>query len=78
MMSDFYKCEHGQQMCGTCTRGLKVQYDALEKKVEKLREALESLCYSVAGTEGTKTNSELPEWYRNRLKDAKAALSDGS
>jgi hypothetical protein len=49
-MSDFYKCKHDQQMCGTCTRGLKVQYEelfgrnaALEKQVEKLREALKDI-----------------------------------
>lgn len=44
----------------------------------RYREALELLCYSVAGTDGTKTNSEFPEWYRARLKVANIALqSDG-
>jgi len=42
---------------------------------DRYKEALESLCYSIAGTEGTKTNAELPEWFRLRLKDARSALA---
>lgn len=41
----------------------------------KAREALELLCYSIMGTEGTKTNFEAPEWYRNRIKEANQLLS---
>lgn len=44
-MSDYYKCEHGAQMCGTCTRALKTQHEAgqsenaaLRKEVETVRE----------------------------------------
>lgn len=38
------------------------------------RGALESLVYSIAGQVGTKTNAELPEWYRARLQDAEKVL----
>ena len=45
-----------------------------EQKIKALREALESLVYSIAGTHGTKTNLELPEWFRCRMDYAKEAL----
>ena len=48
--------------------------DAWKSRAEALAKALELLCGNVAGTEGTKTNSELPAFYRARLKDAQAVL----
>jgi hypothetical protein len=52
----------------------------LKAENEKLKGALELVCHSVAGTVGTKTNSELPEWFRLRLQEANEvlnALSEG-
>lgn len=40
-MSDFYKCEHGSTLCGTCTRALKVQYTALQAERDRLKAELE-------------------------------------
>lgn len=47
----------------------------LEAENARYREALELLCYSNAGTIGTKTNAELPEWPRARFKEANLALN---
>ena len=50
------------------------QINTLRSLVGELVGLLQGLCYSVAGTEGTKTNSELPEWYKARLKEANEFL----
>lgn len=42
----------------------------------KVVEAAEVVAFNVAGTEGTKTNSELPEWFRLRMKDLVSALHE--
>lgn len=73
-------CEYGYpekiQAAANRAATLLAKVERLERENERMREALELLCYSVAGTEGTKTNSELPEWLRLRFKDAISALSE--
>ena len=53
---------------------LEVKIQSLERQLSVAKEALELLVYSLAGTEGTKTNAELPTWYRARLKEAYLVL----
>jgi hypothetical protein len=43
--------------------------------LRSLAKAVEDVAYSIAGTVGTKTNAELPEWFRLRLVDLNNSLN---
>jgi hypothetical protein len=39
-MSDFYKCNHGETLCGSCVRALKTQHESLESERNQLKESI--------------------------------------
>lgn len=62
-------------------RDLRAAFNLLAEEIEKLlavKEAAESVAFSIAGTVGTKTNSDLPQWLRLRLQDLDTALAQAS
>lgn len=42
-MSEFYKCEHGQAVCGFCLKMLERQYKDVESERDRLRAQNEEL-----------------------------------
>ena len=55
-MSDFYKCEHGSTLCGSCVRALKVQHTELESDrdrwkalAERMANKMLIICDSIKG-----------------------------
>lgn len=73
-MSDFYKCEHGSTLCGTCVRALKTQNTALEKERDALLEQNKALKEETLGLNGR--ISQLVE-ERDRYKEGLENIRDG-
>ena len=42
-MSDYYKCEHGSTLCGSCVRALKIDRNSIESKLAIAREGLKRI-----------------------------------
>lgn len=77
-MSDFYKCEHGEMVCGSCIRGLKVQHNEMESKYQHLEQAADRMaeCLKYAGAitvqQQIKFNKALKSYQSLRASGGKA------
>lgn len=62
-MSEFYKCEHGQAVCGFCLKMLERQYKDVESERDRLRAQNEELVKAI--NEAISKVDDAPfEWIR--------------